>query len=91
MEEEVLKVKHECKLLDAHLCISCLQNFVFHVYKWNLLFREKDDLNLTDTNSPALPISLNFTKECVLVFMRNSHSLVHLQSVTAVLQQNKDF
>lgn len=91
MEEEVLKVEHECKLSDAYLCISCLQNFVFHVYKWNSLFREKDYLNLSDTNTPVLPISSNLTKECGLVFMRNSHSLVHLQSVTAVLQRNKDF
>lgn len=52
---------------------------------------KKKKLNLFDTNSPALPISLSFTEECAFVFMRNSHSLVHLQSVTAVLQQNKDF
>lgn len=69
------------------MCIyaSCLQNFVFHVYKWNGLFREDADLNLTDTTSPAVPGY--FPKECVLVFMRQSPSRVHLQSVTAALQQ----
>lgn len=90
MEEEFLKVKHECELLGALPCIFCLQNFGLHACKWNSLFREKDDLNLTDTNSSTLSISLNFTEERALVFMRNSHSLAHLQSVTAGLQQNKD-
>lgn len=47
MEEEVPKVAHECELSDVYLCISCLQNFVSHVYKWNSLFREKVVLNLT--------------------------------------------
>lgn len=69
------------------MCIyaSCLQNFVFHVYKWNSLLREDADLNLTDTTGPAVPGY--FPKECVLVFMRQSPSRVHLQSVTAALQQ----
>lgn len=34
----------------------------FHVYKWDSLFREKDDLNCTDINSPVQAISLNFAR-----------------------------
>lgn len=62
----------------AKLCFLCL--------KVNSSFREDADLKLTDTASPAVPVY--FPEECGLVFMRQSPSRVHLQSVAAASQQS---